>query len=129
MWKNLIFPQMPVAAMSASDIKRQKLSNKKQTNTNEWKDRAKESLRYAERPYVHWRGELKQGKSALKSLKEVRSKTEYVHVSYLSIMLAVPVRGACTACLLQFIQFRLFSQASHEWVEMQAGKVRIKGMF
>lgn len=45
---------------------------------NEWKDRARKSLRDAGKPYVNRRGEQKRGKSPPKEVSE-KPYTKYLH--------------------------------------------------
>ncbi|XP_048035147.1 uncharacterized protein LOC125260703 [Megalobrama amblycephala] len=61
--------ETPVAFMSAADINRQNVGKKRRANMNEWKDRARKSLRDAGKPYVNRRGEQKRGKSPPKEGK------------------------------------------------------------
>ena len=116
--------ETPATFVSAADIKRQNLGKKRKAHINEWKDRARKTLRDAGKPYVNRRGVLKRGKSPP---KEVSGRTVYVQSIYLT--LAVTVRGACTERLLLFIQLSLFNGSSHEWVKIKAEKMRIKWMF
>ncbi|KAL0149227.1 hypothetical protein M9458_055461, partial [Cirrhinus mrigala] len=55
--------EMPLAVMSASDIKRQNLGKKKRADMTKWKDRVRKALRDAGKPYLTRRGEKKTGKN------------------------------------------------------------------
>lgn len=70
--------ETPVAFMSAADINRQNVGKKRRANMNEWKDRARKSLRDAGKPYVNRRGEQKRGKSPPKAVSE-KPYTKYLH--------------------------------------------------
>ena len=63
--------ETPVTFISAADINRQNLGKKRRVHMNEWKDRARKSLRDAGKPYVNRRGEQKRGKGPPKEVSEI----------------------------------------------------------